>query len=318
MAQPRALQSSPGLSDITCRVTMDSSTCGWGAVCEGMPTSGLWSEPQSRWHINRLELEAVFLALKDFQPQLEQRHVLIRTNNMSVVSYINHQGGIRSKPLYEQAADLLLWADSFFLSIRAAHKPGLLNRGADMLSRRGITQGEWRLHPESVWMIWTRFGRAEVDLFATSENAHCPQFFSLSHSPLEGDALTSRWPAAKLYAFPPIQILPLVLCKIKEERASVILIAPNLPNQPWFPDLTELLVAPHRLIPVRMNLLSQVWHPSPELWGLMCGCFRVIRGDERLTVLRARHAHGRTSTLYKTFVCLKMGSVCEMIRSGSY
>ncbi len=93
-------------------------------------------------------------------------------------------------------------------------------------------------------MIWTRYGRAEVDLFTTSENAHCPLFFSLSHSPLEGDALTSHWPAARLYAFPPIKILPLVLCKIREERASVILIAPNWPNQPWFPDLTELLVAP--------------------------------------------------------------------------
>ncbi len=69
--------------------------------------------------------------------------------------------------------------------------------------------------------------REEVDLFATSENAHCPLFFSLSHSPLEGDALTAHWPAARLYAFPPIKILPLVLCKIREERASVILIAPN-------------------------------------------------------------------------------------------
>ncbi len=52
-------------------VTTDASSRGWGAVCEGMPASGLWSEPQSRWHINRLELEAVFLALKDFQPLLE-------------------------------------------------------------------------------------------------------------------------------------------------------------------------------------------------------------------------------------------------------
>ncbi len=30
-----------------------------------MPASGQWSEPQIRWHINRLELEAVFLALKE-------------------------------------------------------------------------------------------------------------------------------------------------------------------------------------------------------------------------------------------------------------
>ncbi len=219
-------------------VTTDASTLGWGAVCEGMPASGQWSEPQIRWHINRLELEAVFLALKEFQAQLERQHVLIRTDNTSVVAYINRQGGVRSKALCKQAAMLLLWADSRLLSIRATHIPGLLNRGADMLSRRRIPQGEWRLHPESVRMIWNLYGEAEVDLFATSENAHCPSFFSLSHSPLEGDALTARWPTARLYAFPPIKILPLVLCKIREERASVILIAPNWPNQPWFPDLT--------------------------------------------------------------------------------
>ncbi len=92
---------------------------------------------------------------------------------------------------------------------------GLLNRRADMLLSKGIPQGEWRLHPESVQMIWTRFGRAEVDLFTTSENAHCPLFFSRSHSPLEGDALTSHWPAAS-QAFPQIKILPLVLYKIRE------------------------------------------------------------------------------------------------------
>ncbi len=86
-------------------VTTDASTHGWGAVCEGMPASGLWLESQSQWHINRLELEAVFLAQKDFQPQLEQQHVLIRTDNTSVVSYINHQGGIRSRALCKQATD---------------------------------------------------------------------------------------------------------------------------------------------------------------------------------------------------------------------
>ncbi len=45
-------------------VTTDASTHGWRAVCDGMPASGLWLKPQSQWHINRLELEAVFLALK--------------------------------------------------------------------------------------------------------------------------------------------------------------------------------------------------------------------------------------------------------------
>ncbi len=139
-------------------------------------------------------------------------------------------------------------------------------------SGRPIFWYKWRLHTESDRMIWNRYGRAVVDLFATSENTHCPRFFSLSHSPLVGDALTSHWPAAKLYAFPPIKILPLVLCKIREERASVLLIAPNWPNQPWFPDLMELLVEPPWPIPIRKDMLSQVdgsvWHPNPEMWSL--------------------------------------------------
>ncbi len=81
-----------------------------------------------------VEMQAILSSLRHFrlgssvhlnklQRLLEQRHVLIRTDNMSVVSYMNHQGGTRSKPLYEQAADLLLWADRIFLSIRAAHIP---------------------------------------------------------------------------------------------------------------------------------------------------------------------------------------------------
>ncbi len=45
-------------------------------------------------------------------------------------------------------------------SLRATHIPGLLNWRADMLSRKGMPQGEWRSHPESVRMIWNRYGRA--------------------------------------------------------------------------------------------------------------------------------------------------------------
>ncbi len=105
-------------------VTTDASTLGWGAVCEGMPASGQWSEPQIRWHINRLELEAVFLALKEFQAQLERQHVLIRTDNTSVV--VHKSPGRRPFEGFVQAgSDLLLWADSRLLSIRATHIPGL-------------------------------------------------------------------------------------------------------------------------------------------------------------------------------------------------
>ncbi len=217
-------------------------------MCKGMPASGLWLEPQSRWHINRLELGAVFLVLKDFRPQLKKRHVLIRTKHVCGFVHKSPRRRMIQGSVQACSKSPAMGGPSLSPHQSSAH-PRSSELGVDILSRKGIPQGEWRLHPESVRMIWTRYGRAEVDLFTTSKNAHCPLFFSLSHSPLKGDALTSHWPAARLYAFPPINILPLVLCKIREEGASVILIAPNWPDQPWFPDLTELLVA----LPNRSN-----------------------------------------------------------------
>lgn len=147
-----------------------------------------------------------------FLLRLEQRHILIPPENMSVVLYINRHGGVHSIPLFKQAARLLLWADLHLLSIRAAHIPGCLNRGVDMFSREGLSHGEWRLHPNSVRLIWDRVWKAEVDLFTTSL--------------MRSDTLTVRWPDVRLYAFPLLKLSPLVLCKIREEMASVILVAP--------------------------------------------------------------------------------------------
>ncbi len=62
------------------------------------------------WHINCLEMLAVFLALKNFLAGLRGHHVLVRSDNTSVVSYLNHQGGLRSRPLCKLACQILLWS----------------------------------------------------------------------------------------------------------------------------------------------------------------------------------------------------------------
>lgn len=73
---PHLLSSGVPMGIVTRRVEVltDASSTGWGAVCLGKPASGRWSEKQMEWHINRLELEAVSLALKVFRPRLEQQH----------------------------------------------------------------------------------------------------------------------------------------------------------------------------------------------------------------------------------------------------
>lgn len=92
-------------------------------------------------------------------------------DNMTVVAYINHQGGMRLHSLYSMVRCLLLWVQCNLLSLWAVHMPGRQNQGADMLSRDNVAQGEWRLHPQV-------FERAEVYFFASEDNYHWPTYFS--------------------------------------------------------------------------------------------------------------------------------------------
>ncbi len=73
-------------------LTTDASLTGWGAILEGRSGQGLWKDHHLSWHINRLEMLAVFLALKNFLADLRGHHVLVRSDNTSVVSYIITRG----------------------------------------------------------------------------------------------------------------------------------------------------------------------------------------------------------------------------------
>ncbi len=254
-------------------ITTDASMTGWGTVFKGRPASGEWKEEFLFWHINCLELRAVFLALKYFLPVLGGYHIIVRTDNMAVVSHINRQGGSRSRTLDRLARHLLLWSQDKFLSLRAVHVPGVLNLAADFLSRQKLKPGEWMLNRQTVSQIWDLFGKAEVDLFASQESFQCPLWFSLSFPMTLGiDAFAHPWPNVSLYAFLPIKLIPAVLCRVKVSGARLLLIAPFWPSQTWFSELTPLLYRPPWEIPIRRDLLSQlqgkIWHPQPELWKL--------------------------------------------------
>ncbi len=252
-------------------VTTDASSMGWGATCNGQAASGLWTGPRLLWHINCLELWAVHLSLRQFRPLLLGKHVLVRTDNTAAVSYINRLGGIRSHRMSQLACHLLLWSHTQFKSLCAVHIPGQLNRAADTLSRQLTFPGEWRLHPETIRLIWSRFGEAQVDLFASPESSHCQLYFSMTEGPLGTDALAHNWPRAlRKYAFPPVSLLAQTLCKLREDEEQVLLVAPHWPTRTWFPELISLTTAPPWRIPLRKDLLSlglgTIWHAFYQSW----------------------------------------------------
>ncbi len=157
---------------------MTDANKSWGVLCEGKPTFGHWSKAEKRLYINCLEMIAVCQAFQFFLSDLKGHHVLIHLDSMSVVSYINHQGGLSSKRLCLLAKRLLEWAQLHLCSLRAAHIPGKFNQGADELSRSNVPSEEWTFHPQMVQIIWDIFGEAEVDLFASGDGSHCLTYYS--------------------------------------------------------------------------------------------------------------------------------------------
>ncbi|KAJ1135528.1 hypothetical protein NDU88_001967 [Pleurodeles waltl] len=248
-------------------VISDASTLGWEAHLGDLEIKSRWSPVEQMLHINLLELRAVRLALKAFLPSLRGQSVQILTDNTTTMWYINKQGGVGSYLLCREALRLWCWAQDHQICLMANHLAGVLNVRADVLSRHFSLDHEWRLHPDVVLHIFEMWGTPQVDLFATRENAHCPLFGSLQY-PMQGalgDAFQMSWNGQLLYTFPPIRLIPRVLRKVRQDRAQVILVAPDWPRRVWYTDLLQLSQCPPLRLPLRADLLSQsqgqVLHP---------------------------------------------------------
>ena len=261
-------------------LTTDASRSGWGAVLPPLRVSGRWSREDSRLHINSLELLAVFRALQSFEDLVKGHSVLVRSDNMTVVAYINHQGGTHSPSLCRLALNLWNWCLSHRIHLSATHIPGVDNLLADFLSRGRFLPSEWMLKNSVFRSICQVLSPPpEIDLFASLLNFQLPKYCSRSRDPQAWrvDAMSFRWSGLRLYAFPPFSMIPRILEKVVQDEAELALIAPYWPKRPWFPKLLSLLAGSPWALPCQPDLitqpLSQLAHQKIEslhlsLWPL--------------------------------------------------
>uniref|UniRef100_H3AI99 RNase H type-1 domain-containing protein n=1 Tax=Latimeria chalumnae TaxID=7897 RepID=H3AI99_LATCH len=183
----------------------DASLLGWGVVFPLETVQGQWSNADACWHINYLELLAMFKALRRFES-----NVLLRVDNKTTVAYVNQQGGtVFPPPLPPSSLDA---------GMSAGYVLGNQNLIADALSRRVNVMAEAALTDQAFGWIMERWGRLDVDVFVAPSNAKvhlaCP----------DGGRDGSRCLFTGVdfigvpVSVPPLPLIPLVLEKLERDR----------------------------------------------------------------------------------------------------
>ena len=142
---------------------------------EGLLFHGLWTEDQSRLHINVLEMIAIFLSLSQAVHKVKNTTVLVSTDNTTVVAYIRHQGGTHSTELSEEVWSVLNLCFNHNIQLLVKHIPGRFNTLADRMSRvdKPIS-AEWSLNQEIANKVFQIMGFPLIDLFTTRLNHRLP------------------------------------------------------------------------------------------------------------------------------------------------
>jgi len=225
-------------------IETDASLTGWGAVCQGIRTGGLWSVQEQQQHINVLELKAGMFAVQAFTKDQQGIHVHLRMDNTSALAYIRRMGGTRSQNLMRVTCEMWDWCLQKGITLSGSHLPGISNQTADWESREVQTSAEWKLNAISFCKICTYLGPCRTDLFATRLNAQLDNYISWRPDPgaMLTDAFQTSWKELEGYAFPPFALIGRCLQKVRTEQSTIVLVAPVWQNQVWFPMLLDLAV----------------------------------------------------------------------------
>ena len=131
---------------------------------------------------NSRELHAVLYSTMAAAPRLRNLVVLVETDNSTTMAYVNHLGG-RSRFLSAAAHRLWSVTNSYVITLRAVHRPGVENRRADLLSRWRQDSTDLKLDPRLFRLADRKWGSHTVDLFATRLNTQLARFVSWRPDP---------------------------------------------------------------------------------------------------------------------------------------
>ena len=143
---------------------------GWGeGACDDQSTGGNWSDKESGFHINYLELLAAWFALKSFAKVKSDIHIKMCIDNTTALAYIGNMGG-KLPALNELARKIWLWCIDKNIWLSVAYIESENNVEADNESRLNHDNLEWNLNRTLFDEITKLFYMPDIDIFASRLN----------------------------------------------------------------------------------------------------------------------------------------------------
>ena len=242
-----------------------SSLIGWGAVLGKHQTGGAWSDDESDIHINVKEMMAIYFAIRSFVNLIANTHVRVLCDNTTAISVINKMGSTKSLQCNHVAQQIWEFCQKHDIFITCAHIPGKHNIVPDRLSRKSYKDAEWMLNKDVYIKAISKLNfTPSIDCFASRINSQHATYASFQPDPYATyiDAFSFNWRKHDCYIFPPFNLIPRVLQKIRTDHATVMVVVPKWTTQAWWTILTNMMVGYPYMVKPKINNLILPNHPN--------------------------------------------------------
>ena len=118
---------------------------------------------------------------------------------------------------------------------------------------------EWKLNPALFHKIVEKFGKPDIDLFASRNNKQLDRYVFWHPEPeaIAINASSLTWNNNYFYMFPPFSLVGRVLAKIHRNKTISVIVVPDWSTQYWYPQLLQVTNQDplyFRLSPINLTL----------------------------------------------------------------
>jgi hypothetical protein len=220
----------------------DASSTGCGAFIQGMANTILvqkWSYVESLKSSAWRELRAIHLFLSVHAVRLQNKEVLVYTDNQAIVSIVRKSSMVLELHLLAKAVFELCVENAISLTIRWI--PRDLNSTADDLSKLK-DRDDWGVDKKIFDLLQSKLGeKFTLDAFASTENAKCCKFFSkfwcLNSSGV--NSFSFDWSSEFVWLVPPIKLVTKALRHAQFCNTSGVLIVPAWRSAAFWPHINN-------------------------------------------------------------------------------